>query len=226
MEEKETKKAEKEKNEVKKVEQKKSEIKNNETKTKKKETKRDEDSKKTNKGIVIAVAILIFAVIALLIYCIVMVDSPKRAVENMLTEIKLGTNTEPLLTGFMNQESLNEEAQKAFVNNLSWKIIKEERQDDNNATVELEVTNKDFKKIMENFKERIVKIAISGNSLDEQKTLEYLLEEVNNEEIENVTNTQTIKVIKQNGKWQIPENENDIDDIVLPGFNEALQDLN
>ena len=148
MEEKETKKAEKEKNEVKKVEQKKSEIKNNETKTKKKETKRDEDSKKTNKGIVIAVAILIFAVIALLIYCIVMVDSPKRAVENMLTEIKLGTNTEPLLTGFMNQESLNEEAQKAFVNNLSWKIIKEERQDDNNATVELEVTNKDFKKIM------------------------------------------------------------------------------
>ena len=214
MEEKETKKAEKEKNEVKKVEQKKSEIKNNETKTKKKETKRDEDSKKTNKGIVIAVAILIFAVIALLIYCIVMVDSPKRAVENMLTEIKLGTNTEPLLTGFMNQESLNEEAQKAFVNNLSWKIIKEERQDE------------DFKKIMENFKERIVKIAISGNSLDEQKTLEYLLEEVNNEEIENVTNTQTIKVIKQNGKWQIPENENDIDDIVLPGFNEALQDLN
>ena len=84
--------------------------------------------------------------------------------------------------------------------------------------------NKDFKTIMNNFKETIVKAAFNGESIDEAKTQEYLLNEINNEEVENITNTYSIIVKKEDGKWQVSE-ENDIVDILLPGLKEAVESL-
>ena len=112
---------------------------------------------------------------------------------------------------------------KAIFKNLSWKILSE-KEEGETATVEVEITNKDFGKIIDNFKEKIVKVAFSGESIDEAKTQEYLLEEINNAEIENVTNTHTITVEKVDGKWQV-SNTNDISDMLLPGFSEAINSL-
>ncbi len=112
---------------------------------------------------------------------------------------------------------------KAIFENLSWKILSE-KEEGETATVEVEVTNKDFGKIIDNFKEKIVKAAFGGESIDEAKTQEYLLAEINNSEIENVTNTNTITVEKIDGKWQVSE-DTDIVNIVLPGFTEAINSL-
>ena len=53
----------------------------------------------------------------------------------------------------------------------------------------------------------------------------YLIEELKNEDIQNVTSTKSIIVEKQDGKWKISE-ENDIVDILLPGFNEVINSFN
>ena len=112
---------------------------------------------------------------------------------------------------------------KAIFENLSWKILSETKEGET-ATLEVEVTNKDFGKIIDNFKEKIVKTAFGGESIDEAKTQEYLLEEINNSEIENVTNTNTITVEKKDGKWQVSDTT-DIVNIVLPGLIEAINSL-
>ena len=239
MEEKETKKVEGKEPEVKKaetgkVEANKTEQKKADTKkvdTKKTETKKakttskKEGDKKSNSGVIVAIAIVALVVIALIVYCVLMMDSPKRAVEAMFTEAKMGTFEQSILESLGEDDEVTKEAIKAMFSNLSWKVIKEEKQDEENATVEVEVTNKDFKTIMGNFTNKILKSAINGESIDEAKTEQYLIEEMNNSEIENVTETQTIKVKKQDGKWQILKEENDIDDILLPGFNEGLENI-
>ena len=112
---------------------------------------------------------------------------------------------------------------KAIFGNLSWKILSEKEEGDT-ATVEVEITNKDFATIIDNFKQKIVKAAFSGESIDEAKTQEYLLGEINNAEIENVTNTHSITVEKQDGKWKVSET-NDIVNMLLPGFVEAINSL-
>ncbi len=112
---------------------------------------------------------------------------------------------------------------KAIFSNLSWKILSE-KEEGETATVEVEITNKDFATIIDNFKQRIVKAAFGGESIDEAKTQEYLLDEINNAEIENVTNTHIIIVEKQDGKWEVSET-NDIINMLLPGFIEAINSL-
>ena len=50
------------------------------------------------------------------------------------------------------------------------------------------------------------------------------MEELNKEDIQNVTTTQNILLNKQDGKWVISE-ENDFANILLPGFSEAMNSL-
>ena len=228
MEEKETKKVEVKEDKTKKAETQKAETKKNETKKVETKTdakvKKEGDNKKSNSGIIVAVVIVVLVLIALVAYCIFMADSPKRAVETMFNDAKMNNFTQSVLAKLTEEDLINQEAQKAMFSNLSWKITKEEKQDENTATVEVEVTNKDFKTIIGNFKNKIIKAAINGESIDEAKTEEYLIAEMNNSEIENVTNTHNIVVKKQDGKWQVSEEDNDIDNILLPGFYETLED--
>ena len=194
-----------------------------ENKQKQKEETKAEDKKVSRKATTIAIAIIVIVLVVLLAYIILMADSPKKAVETMFKEAKLATEDNTIISNMLEEENIGDDVQKAIFGNLSWKIINESQNGDT-ATVETEVTNKDFKTIMNNFKETIVKAAFSGESIDEAKTQEYLLNEINKEGIENVTNTYSIIVKKDDGKWQVSE-ENDIIDILLPGFNESVESL-
>lgn len=191
--------------------------------TKKKSTTVKGENKKTNKATTVAIAIIVIVLVALLAYIILMADSPKKAVEAMFQEAKSTIEDNTIISNMLAEENIGEDVKEAIFGNLSWKIINENQEGDT-GTVETEVTNKDFKTIMNNFKETIVKAAFSGESIDEAKTQEYLLKEINNEEVQNVTNTYSIMVKKVDGKWQVSE-ENDIVDILLPGFNESVESL-
>ena len=195
----------------------------------KKENKKFSNSKKeetkSKNGIIkLIIAVVVVIAIVIFTYMMLMVDSPKKAVEQMLTEVKEGKVEEAVISEIFQGENINQDTQKSIFNNLSWKIVKEEVKGEE-ASVEIKITNKDFKVIIDNLKEKIVTAALSGQTIDETKTQEYLLEEINNSEIENVTKTHTIKLKKQDGKWQITE-ENNIVDILLPGLNNAVETLN
>lgn len=188
--------------------------------TKKKfETAKGEEKKINNKIIMAVVAIVVLVVIAIVIM-FVMKDSPKKAIETMFGEIKSGNYSQTMLAGVFQQEDFNQDAQKLLFDKLQWKIqnVKEEGE---KATVEVEITNKDFKTIINNYTQRIIKIAFSGQNVNEEEMKNYLMEELNNEGVETVTVNQSIILEKKDGKWELSE-ENDFVDILLPGFNEAV----
>lgn len=193
----------------------------------KKETKKveqtKEPTKKSQQGINIAIVIVVILVLIIMAYLIFMVDSPKKAVETMLGELKSGTYDEGKISDLLN-ENFNEETAKLLFEKLQWKILKTTEEGDK-ATVEVEITNKDFKTIIGNYTQKVIKIAFGGTQPSDEEMTNYLIEELNNDEIQNVTSTQSILVEKQDGKWKISE-ENNIIDILLPGFNEVINSFN
>lgn len=215
-----------EKKEEKKVADKKAatEVKKEEVKkeTKKQEAPKKDDGKKkkSNTGIIIGVVVVALVVIAALAYMFLMVDSPKKTVETMLSDLKTGNYSQSILANVLDEEDFDQEAQRLLFDRLEWKILNV-NEEGNRATVEVEITNKDFKTIMGNYMQRIIKAAFSGQEVNEEEMTNYLIDELNNSEIQNVTSNQSIILEKKDGKWKATE-ENDFVNILLPGFNEAI----
>ena len=172
----------------------------------KKETKKQEESKnqekkfekvkgekkKSNKrGMMIGIIIAILVIVVILAYAFVKTDSPKQVVETMLSDLKSGNYSQGILTSVLQEEDFNQEAQKSLFNKLQWKVLNV-KEEENKATVEVEITNKDFKTIIGNYMQRIIKTAFSGENPSEQEMTNYLIEELNKEEIQNVTSNQSI----------------------------------
>lgn len=184
--------------------------------TNKKFEKLKGEIKKIDNRIIIGVAVAVVVLIVILACVCFMSDSPKKAVENMLSDLKSGE----IMFSDLSEEDFKEEAQKLFFDKLQWKIINV-KEEGNTANVEIEITNKDFKTIMSNCMQKMFKLAITGQNLGEQEATNYLVEELKNDEIQTVTSNQFIKVEKKDGKWEIVKDE-ELLNILLPGFNEAI----
>lgn len=221
-----------------------------ETKETKKDTKKPETSKetkkkfenaktaekkKTNYNAIIAVVVVVaILVIMAIIYTVATANTPQKAVDTMLNALKtanydkakevVADYEEWIGEDILDGEELNEEAQKLFFNEMSWKITKVKEEGDK-ATVELEITNKDFKTILGNYMQKAIKAAFSGQNISDEEMTNYLLEELNNKEIQKTTNNQSIVLEKQDGKWKVTQ-ENDFTNILLPGFSETINSLN
>lgn len=227
---------EEEKKEVKPAEKKVEEKKVTENKTtteSKKESKNQDkkstvtkgENKKNNKVVMIGVIVAIMVIVAVIVGMSLMKDSPKKIVENTLKDLKTGSNSEQMLSGLLQgEEGIDAEAQKLIFEKLEWKVLKVNEEGDT-ATVELEVTNKDFKTIMQNYMQKALKIAFSGQTITEEEMTNYLVEELKNEEVGTVTVNQSIQLKKQDGKWEIADEES-FASAVLPGLQEAISTFN
>ena len=213
----------KEKTEVKKEEVKKEASKKDE---KKKFENAKTDKKKTNNTSMIIVAVVIIAalVVIAILYSVLTANTPKNVVETMLRDLKTGNYDQWISQGLLEEEEIEPEAQKLLFNELSWKFLNVKEEGDK-ATVEVEITNKDFKTILGNYMQKAVKAAFSGQNVSDEEMTNYLIEELNNTEISKATTNQSIVLNKQDGKWKISE-ENDLVEILLPGFKETINSLN
>lgn len=182
------------------------------------------ENKKTNNGIIIAIVAVVAIVIIAIFACINMVDSPKKVVENIFQELKSGNTSQSVLASAFEEENFNEETKKLLFDKLEYKI-KEVKEEGDTAIVKVEVTNKDFKTAINNYMQKAIKAAFSGGLSNEEDATNYLIEELNSSELQTVTSEQTITLKKQDGKWEVSE-ENDFVTIFLPGFEEALSSFN
>ncbi len=223
----EPKKVDSKKQEVKKEEKKKKE----ESKVKGKVTVENKKSKKA--PIVIAVAIIIVLILAVGSY-IFLANGPKGVVEGMFNALKNEdyekvneyVNYKEIISSsdILDTESLDEETMNLLFDKLSWKIT-DTTQEENTANVTVEVTNKNFRTIIGNYMQNALRVAFSGQEISDAEMENYLLEELRNEDIETTTTTQTINLIKQDGKWVINTTDTNLIDILLPGLNEAVNSL-
>ena len=238
-EKKETKKEEI-KSEVKKPEIKKEEKnekettkKANTTPVKKQEKKQKKKKSKNAKWAGIVIAIIVIAIVILLTVMIAISSTPKKSVDGMLSYLKAGEfekvqefvdyNQLISSTNTFDAEDLNVDTQKLFFERLEWKVGKVTEENDN-ATIEVEITNKDFKTIISNYMQEMLKLAFSGQNLSDEQMDNYLIEDLKSEDVQMTTVTGTIQANKQNGEWKIVVNDQLLN-VLLPGLQEAIDSL-
>lgn len=124
----------------------------------------------------------------------------------------------------------DEEMLKTVVQNLNYEVISTDTKL-SNCTVKLNVSNKDFKTIFQNYIAQAFSLAISsafGGMTDEEmnaKMEEYLIEQYNSESIGTITNEITLNMKKENGKWNIDYDQNQLLNAIMPGYSEVMQSL-
>lgn len=200
-------------------------------KEKNKNTKIDQKKKWIPTAIV---AIAVIAIIAVLTVMIVVSSDPKKSLDGLLTNLRSGNfeKAQEYLSGDeteLTDTSLDEEAQKLLFEKLSWNI-KKVTQEKDKATIVVEIRNKDFQTVVNNYAKRALNAAKeaigSGNteSISEQDFQQYFLEELKNEEIQTTTNEKTINAVKVDNKWKIVSDD-DLVSAILPGLEEAINTL-
>lgn len=229
----ETKKEEKK--EVKKVEN--PEAKTNKVKEKKEEQKKFEvktnqkkktTSKKTPWVATVITIVAVLAVAALLTYMTVTSSDPKKTVDGFLTNLKAGdfTKAQEFVSGsedFLSKEEFDNETKALLFDKLSWKVTNIKKED-NEATVDIEVTNKNFDTIISNCMKKLLEDFLNGASV-EQNMYKYFTEELKNEKVETTTITKTIQFVKEDKTWKVVSND-ELVDALLPGLQESINKLN
>ena len=192
------------------------------------------ETEKTNRTpIIVAVVVIVVLILAILLY-VVLANTPRSTVDGMFRALKNGdyekvneyVNYQELISSseVLDSESLDQETMNLFFDKLSWKVT-DVVQEDNNANVTVEVTNKNFKTIIGNYMQNALRIAFSGEEITDAEMENYLLQELRNEDVEMTTTTQTISLTKQDGKWIINTTDTILINILLPGLSEAVNSL-
>ena len=99
------------------------------------------------------------------------------------------------------------------------------------ATVVVEITNKDCGTIFTNYFAKALQLAFvsafsneySEEELDSQLQ-QYLIEQVESEDIQTITNTISLDMEKENGEWKITTDTNVLVNAILPGFIDKINE--
>ena len=200
-----------------------------------KEKQKNNTNKTTKYAIIGGIVAIILIAIVVAVCVIAFAAKPEKAVEGMLSALKEGNfqkaeeyvNYKELMNGTELTEEeteMDEETQKLLFDKLAWNI-KEIKQEGDTATVEAEITNKDFKVVISNSMSKAIKAAFSNPDTTEEDVTNYIIEELKNEELQTRTVSTSIQVEKQDGKWKVVANE-DLANSLLTGLDEAMKALN
>lgn len=186
-------------------------------------SKEGNNTNKKSKIPAILTVVIVLVIVALLTVLIVTSSDPKKSVDGFLTNLKAGDfeKAQEFATGdkLLEDQEYNEETQKLLFDKISWKV-KKVTADNNEAKVEIEITNKDFSEVLQNYKNKIWKdiSSVIGKTID---TSRYFEEELKNENLGTKTITTNIKLQKQDGKWKVVAN-NELANSLLPGLQESV----
>lgn len=195
---------------------------------------KQKENKKSKNKYYIGATLLVILLLVVVAGLILLPKTPEKTVEGLLNCLKNGDFENA--NKYINYEELknnidilgntidDKEAQSLFFNKLNWKILKITKEG-NNAKVEIEITNKDFKQIISNYTDEALRIAFSGQAFSKEDQINKLKEELKNEQIGTKTTTTTIELNKENNEWKIKLNE-ELINAILPGLQEAVNSIN
>ena len=191
--------------------------------------KEKNNTNKKSKVPAILTVIIVLAIVALLTVLIVTSSDPKKSVDGFLTNLKAGDfeKAQEFAIGdsLLKDQEYSEETQKLFFDKISWKVKKVTAENDK-ANVEVEITNKDFTIITQNCMKKMLsnlKAVLQGN-VSNNDVNKYFEEELKSDNVQMKTETKTIELQKQDGKWKVVAN-NELANSLLPGLQESLNAL-
>ena len=212
-----------------------------------------ENKKRTKIVITVIVLIVILLMVAAAIFYTVNKSKPEDSINTFFTALKAGdlataeqylvvegsegiedsleneignTLNENTMSA-LNDENYQKELITACFSNIEWKINNINKEKDK-ATVTIELTSKDFSKIVPNFfSEMLSKLfatAFSGEEMEESEMLTILKDEiVDSSDV--TTRTLDIKMVKEDNVWKISTNEKDLLELLLPGLEEGVNNI-
>ena len=179
-------------------------------------------------GIVVLIVLIIVSAL------LILPNTPEKTIDGMLNCLKNGdfegvnkyVNYEEIAKDASTFEDMKDDKELASLmfDKLSWKVNKVTKEKDK-ATVEVEITNKDFKKVITNYTQEALKIAFSGQTFSDEEQNNTLKEELKDESVGTKTVTATLNLNKENGKWKV-QTEDTLISALLPGLEEAINSLN
>lgn len=200
------------------------------------EIKKEKKAKKENKkvGYLVSGIILLLVVLAIVTALLLLPATPEKTVDGMLNSLKNAdfesvnkyVNYDEIVNNaeMLQNLEMDQETQSLLFDKLTWKFLNISKEE-NTASVEVEITNKDFNQIISTYTQEALKIAFSGESFTQEEQINKLKEQLKNEENTTRTVTTTIQLVKQDGKWKVQPDENLIN-ALLPGLQEAVNYLN
>ena len=203
------------------------------TKTKEEKTKKEKPVKeKGKKRNIFARIVAIIIILAIVIGIIVIaLPSPARALEEMFRDLKAGKMSDidkyvdynslidiPALGNLEGADSADND--KILYEDLQWNIKKIEKNEEE-AKIEVEITNKNYKNIFQNFTKKVVQKILNNEKPSDEEAGQYLMEELKNKEVGQTTTTQEITIRKEEGKWKVVVDEN-LQNAIFPGLSEAV----
>lgn len=199
---------------------------------KEKKESKEKGSKKV--GYWVGGIVLLLVVLAIVTALLLLPATPEKSVEGMLNSLKNAdfesvneyVNYEEIVneSEMLQNSEMDEETQSLLFDKLTWKISNISKEE-NIASVEVEITNKDFNQIITNYTQEALRIAFSGESFTQEEQNNKLKEQLKNEGIGTKTVTTTIQLVKQDGEWKVQADESLIN-ALLPGLQEAINSLN
>ena len=206
----------------------------------KKEKKQNKEKKESNEkgnkkvGYWVGGIVLLLVVLAIVTALLLLPATPEKSVEGMLNSLKNAdfesvnkyVNYEEIVneSEMLQNSEMDEETQSLLFNKLTWKTLNISKEE-NTASVEVEITNKDFNQIITNYTQEALRIAFSGESFTQEEQNNKLKEQLKNEEIGTKTVTTTIQLTKQDKDWKVQADESLVN-ALLPGLQEAMNSLN
>ncbi len=198
-------------------------------------------NKKVLIGVITLVIIVAMAILGYFVMLKIEQNKVESTIEDMFTNLKSGENNNQKqevleqLQNNSNQENSTKDTIDYIIlfNKLNYSII-ENKTNFNEASVVLDITNKDMKKIIGNYLVKAIQLAFANaftpTYSEEQMNEElanYLKEQMESNEIENITTNITLKMEKQDGKWVIKEeSKKDFVNALLPRFVDSINQTN
>ena len=204
-----------------------------EEKTKNEKVKKEKPVKEKGKkwnifARIVALIILLAIVIGIIVIAL---PSPARALEEMFRDLKAGKMSDidkyvdynslidiPALGNLEGADSADND--KILYEELQWNIKKIEKNEEE-AKIEVEITNKNYKNIFQNFTKKVVQKILNNEKPSDEEAGQYLMEELKNKEVGQTTTTQEITIRKEEGKWKVVVDEN-LQNAIFPGLSEAV----
>ncbi len=204
-----------------------------EEKTKNEKVKKEKPVKEKGKkrnifARIVAIIILLAIVIGIIVIAL---PSPARALEEMFRDLKAGKMSDidkyvdynslidiPALGNLEGADSTDND--KILYEDLQWNIKKIEKNEEE-AKIEVEITNKNYKNIFQNFTKKVVQKILNNEKPSDEEAGQYLMEELKNKEVGQTTTTQEITIRKEEGKWKVVVDEN-LQNAIFPGLSEAV----
>jgi len=182
-------------------------------------------------SIVILISVFIAIIFGIMILCGFNAN-PQKTIDKAFMALKIGDIEEVNKYTDYNKiiysldeilvEEENLEITKDLFIDMNWKI-KNIQIDKNVAIAEVEVTNKNFVSIMTNWIKKIIGEKASKKEITNELFIDCLKETLL-EVKELKTNSQEIKLIKINRKWNIEVNEN-LRSLLYPGIDSVVEGL-